>query len=176
MQQIRHIAETFHRYVPLVVLDTEGSARPAEVALVPWPGDSDRRERCAEEGLLCLLVVEPGAQIPAVFEGEDWVYGSADERDVAARIEKLRRMGRRAPSPGPEILPMDMSAVQHRIASRLVASCGTLVRRDDLVVDDPEDLDQVVDGLRAALARDGWRISTIARSGFLIERPRENTA
>ncbi|WP_426571413.1 hypothetical protein [Aquihabitans sp. McL0605] len=138
-------------------------------ALIGWPADASRREELAEAGTPCLLLVDDGAPIPAVAEGEDWIHRGADERDVAARLAELARRGRsvRSVDAVPMALPAGLTADEHRVAVRLVATVGSLVPRADLPVGD---LDATIARLRRPLGRDGWTILRIGAAGFLIER------
>lgn len=62
-----------------------------EVRLVRWPAQATLRDRCHEEGVLCLLVVEGGARPPACSgDTEDWVRAPISKGDVAARMTNLR--------------------------------------------------------------------------------------
>jgi len=133
---------------------------------VRWPEDAARRDQCAQDGVRCLLVVAPGAAIPVVGDGEDWVYRSADERDVATRIDGLRRRSVGSRPRVVPVLPVGLSPEEQCVARRLLASPGRLVRRQDLFV---HDLDEVVDSLAGRLAAVGWRISAVGPSGFLID-------
>jgi DNA-binding response OmpR family regulator len=60
-------------------------------ALVHWPNEHQRRDRLAREGVPRLLFLEPNTPVPDLAADEDWVRLPASERDVAARLQHLRR-------------------------------------------------------------------------------------
>jgi len=72
--------------------DAESSARSESVRLVRlvrWPADAGLRDELAERGVPRLLLVDPGVVPPRLEAGEDWIRLPADERDVAARLQRL---------------------------------------------------------------------------------------
>lgn len=141
-------------------------------ALVSWPDQAERRAELAEAGVPCLLVVRPGAPVPPVGPNEDWIARGADERDVAARLERLGRMGRAvrsgsvAPVPAMALLPAGLGPDEHRVASRLIASMERLVPVADLPVDDLAD---VISAIGPALRSLGCVLTPVGTAGFLLE-------
>lgn len=135
--------------------------------VVRWPEGAERRVDLARQGIPCLLVVDPGSPVPALAEGEDWSYRTADERDVAARLRRLASAtGRRVEHVLP-ILPLNLTVDEHRVASRLMMAVGSLVRAEDLGV---EEVAVVIAGIRVALGPLGWTVLDIGDAGFLLER------
>lgn len=62
-----------------------------DVQLVRWPEEEAERQRLAEAGQLCLLVIETNMAPPADLQpGEDWVRSTADPIEVRSRIDRLR--------------------------------------------------------------------------------------
>lgn len=140
------------------------SRRPA---LVGWPEEAERRAHLAASGVPCLLVLAPGTPVPALGTGEDWVLRTSDERDVAARLERL---GRARPALGPAavLTPLDheLTLDEHRVAAALLAEPGRFVPLDDLPVDD---LGSVVGRLRSVLASVGWELIEVGGAGLVLE-------
>lgn len=141
-------------------------------ALIRWPDDDGRRAGLAAQGVPCLLVIEPGAALPLLAAGEDWIYRTADERDVAARLERLTRAPRRPAADAPIVVPSHLSPTEHRAAVQLASSLGRFVPAEDLEADVLTDaeLDVLVSSLRAALEPVGFRLTAIGRDGLLLER------
>src|SRR3954471_12126875 len=69
------------------------------VQLLHWPADRDRRESMVARAQPCVWAVAPGEAPPDQWGPlEDWVRDGTDERDLSARIErvKLRAEAQRA--------------------------------------------------------------------------------
>jgi DNA-binding response OmpR family regulator len=63
--------------------------------MLHWPTDAARREELAADGVPRLLLVGPDDPPPARLErDEDWIRVPADEQDLWARLESLRRRRR----------------------------------------------------------------------------------
>lgn len=128
----------------------------------------------------CLLVVEPGAALPVVGPGEDWISHDADERDVASRLAGLVGSGARptaaADAPLATSVPPGLCDGDARVARVLLARAGRLVPRADLASDATSDatsdagLDRSVRRVRAALASEGWTINRVSSSGFIAQQ------
>jgi len=69
--------------------DADVCLRPRSVELVRWPVDAARRDELAAAGVPRLLLVGPGVTPPRLSPAEDWIRLPADERDVAARLQRL---------------------------------------------------------------------------------------
>jgi DNA-binding response OmpR family regulator len=120
-----------------------GSARSPGVVLVNWPEHADQVTALAQAGLPRLLLVANDADPPASLDAsEDWVRLPADERDIAARVQRLtRRAGE--PAMGPPTLDgngrlhhrgswVALSPIEARMASALVERFGSVVSEDEL--------------------------------------------
>ncbi len=113
-----------------------------------WPAEQGRRAELALAGRLRLLLVEDGAPPPpTVDELEDWIRVPADEEDVRARVDGLRRRLQARVGPVPDLDEDGVLRVAARwvslppVESRLMAA---LLQRYGGVVS------------RAALGRAGW--------------------
>jgi hypothetical protein len=63
-----------------------------DVVLLRWPVEQARRDELKREGRPRLLLVENGAPPPLTTgEMEDWIRIPADEVDLRARVDGLRR-------------------------------------------------------------------------------------
>ena len=136
------------------------------VGLVRWPVDEALRETLAAAGASCLLVVDAGAEIPALRPSEDWVWSSTDERDVAVRLDQLARSTRR-PSPLPPVgWPATLTDDERRVARSLTSALGRFVPVSDL---DADDLPARVRSLRVSFDRSGFTLTEVGTSGYLLE-------
>jgi DNA-binding response OmpR family regulator len=158
-----------------------------DVSLVPWPRETDLRDRLANEGRPRLLLVEPGASAPVVVDPlEDWVQVPATDAEVRTRMATLR-----VRSAGPNVsLPVlddngvlrhrgdwtSLPPVEARIARVLLDRLGAVVSRDALArAGWPEGapgrnaLDVHVLRLRRRLTPVGLAIRTVRSRGYLLE-------
>lgn len=134
--------------------------------LVRWPEQADRRDALAAAGIPCLLVVHPGAPIPPIVRGEDWIRATDDERDAATRLQRLTRAGRTVADLPAVVLPHGLDDDERRVARRLLASVGAFTPIEDLPVDD---VDAVVATLREAFSAIGLQVTDVGGAGFLLE-------
>ncbi|MEA2827901.1 MAG: two-component system, OmpR family, response regulator PfeR [Actinomycetota bacterium] len=117
----------------------------AELEMLRWPGDSARRQVCAERDVPCLLLLEEGVTPPtSSYPLEDWIRVPADEVDLVARVRRLESLARRGP--GVERPRVDEEGILHvgsswsalsvaeaALARRLTVDFGQLVTRRDLL-------------------------------------------
>lgn len=142
---------------------------PVAPVLVRWPGDAERRASLAGSGTPCLLVIEPGAPVPPLGAHEDWIDRRADERDVAARLERLGRLASASVARAAVLVPLDLEADPQRVATVLLGAIGRLVPRADVDVDD---LDAVLPAVEAALGPLGFALIAVGDAGLLLEPER----
>lgn len=158
-----------------------------DVVLLRWPVEQDRREALAKESRLRLLLVESGVAPPQVSDClEDWVRVPADEADVAARVDGLRRrlVEHRADLPELDrdgVLRfagswVPLPPVEARLTSALVERYGAVVSREQLArsgwpkgAPGRNALDVHVLRLRRRIAPLGLAIKTVRSRGYLLE-------
>jgi hypothetical protein len=143
--------------------------------VIRWPRDESQRQEMAQSGRPCLLVVAEGEPIPQVGRGEAWVRERADEREVAARVRQLQRVGRPAGAPVPPVLPPSLGPVAREVAVLLAASPGSLVSTEELeaaacVGGAKRRLAAVLAEVRRALEPDGWTVDAVPRVGYVLSR------
>lgn len=159
-----------------------------------WPLERQRRDALAHECVPRLLLVEPGAEPPVCEDPiEDWVRVPADEADVQARLEGVRRRAGRERSSAPELDPdgvlrfgggwVSLPPVEARLMVALIDRFGAVVRRDLLAQAGwPEGapgrnaLDVHVLRLRRRIAPVGLAIKTVRSRGYLLEAAPELSA
>jgi DNA-binding response OmpR family regulator len=116
----------------------------AEVEVLRWPGEADRREACAERQVPCLLLVEDGVAPPVSGRLlEDWMRVPADELDLVARVRRLDALARRSSADPPVVDEQGilhvglewtaLSVAEASLARRLTADFGHLVARAELL-------------------------------------------
>jgi hypothetical protein len=142
---------------------SRGTPTPT-VELLHWPAEADRRDDRRARALASVLVIERGAPVPAMGAQEDWVWGDADEREVASRLRRAARLEADPAGGAPAEVPAGLDGAGHRVASRLLLRPGRLVRRSELVA---EDLDAVVAAVAAALGPTGWAVVSVEGEGFV---------
>ncbi|HVM65171.1 MAG TPA: hypothetical protein VMU14_09945 [Acidimicrobiales bacterium] len=167
-----------------------GSARSPGVVLVNWPEHADQVAALAQAGLPRLLLVATDADPPAsVDASEDWVRLPADERDIAARVQRLthRALGS---ATGPPVLDgngrlhysgswVALSPIEARMASALVEQFGSVVTEDELGARGwpggawpPGALRVHLTRLRQRLAPLGLEVARVRLQGLVLqERP-----
>jgi DNA-binding response OmpR family regulator len=162
-----------------------------DVVLLKWPADEARRDDLEQEGRARLLLVEPGVPPPVITADlEDWIRTPADEMDMRARIDGLRRRVQDKAF-GPPVLDEDgvlrvgdrwvsLPPVEARLTSALLNRFGAVVSRDALGhAGWPEGapgrnaLDVHVLRLRRRLAPLTLAIRTVRSRGYLLERDGE---
>lgn len=155
--------------------------------LLRWPGERDRRAQLEGEGTARLLLVEEGTwPPPATTCLEDWIRVPADEADIQARLDALRRRAE-AHGGGRPVLDDDgvlrhggawasIPPVEARLMAGLIARFGAVVNRDQLGhIGWPEGmpgrnaLDVHVLRLRRRIEPLGLAIRTVRSRGYLLE-------
>jgi two-component system OmpR family response regulator len=158
-----------------------------EVALVPWPEESDRLEALRAAGVPRLLLVAARAEpVANVDDLEDWVRLPADDRDVQVRVQTLRARadGRAAGNP---IVDADglvrfrgrwvaLSPVEAALAVMLVERLGSVVGREVLArrawpdgMPTRNALDVHVLRLRRRLHELDLEIRTVRSRGYILQ-------
>ena len=112
------------------------------VELVHWPRDEERRAVYAPLGVPCLLLVAEGAALPhSIGPAEDWVRLPSDERDVAARAQRLCRRLARVAAERPHLVAgsvvhggrrAPLSELEAKALEVLLDAVGTIVPRERL--------------------------------------------
>jgi DNA-binding winged helix-turn-helix (wHTH) protein len=157
------------------------------VELVSWPREGQLRERLARAGIPRLLLVEASAPLPdSIGIDEDWVRLPSDERDVAARVQRLSRIVSRLGSQRPVIDPNRMlhrggatvllSPAESTVVAMLISSSGTIVGREAIehalwghgAPPSAKALDAIVYRLRRRLAGLNLCIRSARGRGFVI--------
>ncbi|MEZ5133476.1 MAG: hypothetical protein R2699_00030 [Acidimicrobiales bacterium] len=114
-----------------------------DVALVRWPSEEDARDMLARRGRPRLLLVEDGIDPPMPGDVlEDWIRVPAPERDVAVRVETLRRRLAEDRPSGPSIDDdgvvrvgddwTTLPPVEARLMTTLIDGYRSVVSRRDL--------------------------------------------
>jgi DNA-binding response OmpR family regulator len=129
----------------------------ADVAIVRWPTEEQRRLNLRDAGVPRLLLVEVGPPPVPVDVLEDWIRVPAEDVDLAARVEGLSRRAtaRRTALPsldGDGVLRVDdrwvsLPPVESRLTGALLERLGAVVSRD-------------------ALARAGWPYGAPGRNAL----------
>ncbi|CAN5450162.1 hypothetical protein BH10ACT1_BH10ACT1_32200 [soil metagenome] len=157
-------------------IDDDGPVR--RVDLVAWPAEAHRLAERRLAGRPSLLVVDPESAIPELSVGEDWIWRSAGERDVSARLAQLARSQPREGHLLPAVpdLPDGTSVPAQRLTARLVADIGTFVSAADAAATvfagtalDHGALSALAAEVRVALPT-GWNLLVIGSAGLLLER------
>lgn len=158
----------------------------ADVPLVSWPSEADRRDDLARSGRACLLLIEAPHDPPSVRDAlEDWVRAGADPVELYVRRERLRRhQARRAPARFDEdgLLRrgdrwVAVSPRERHVVEPLLARAGHLVSRGELlaaalpgaVADDRRTLDRIVRRVRLRVEPLAITVHAVRASGFLLE-------
>ncbi len=158
-----------------------------EVELVRWPEEEARRQVLREEHLPRLLLVSDGSP-PDCGDDllEDWIRVPADERDVCARVNRLRL---RAESESVEVPTLDSDGVLHlggdwvsvppveaRLLAVLLEQHGVVVSREALnAIGWPDGTPRSsslyvhVLRLRRRIAPLGLSIITVRSRGYLLK-------
>ena len=165
-----------------------GPPPSTHVEILRWPADAGRRGALLEEGRPCLWLVAHGELLPSIGPNEDWVRLPADERDLHARLQHLRRPPRPTKlAPGAIRADEDgivhwgearamLPAIEATILNHLGETPGRVVPRAELVEliwgDRPPSaraLDSRLHTLRVRVEPLRLRIHTIRGQGFLLE-------
>ncbi len=148
-----------------------------QVELLAWSGDARRREQLRAFALPRILLLEPDAEPPLVWDDlEDWVREPVDAEELAARCERVRSAAASARSTDGARLAVDAAGAVHLdgrtvqvgaaaapVLAALVQRLDRPVRREHLaaLVPDgllPGGLDALLAGLRRAVRPLGVRI------------------
>ena len=158
-----------------------------DVVLVRWPDDEDRRSALAAEGRLRLLLVDGTTEPPLPTDPyEDWIRVPADETDVQARIEGLRRRARAVREEVPELDHdgllrlggrwVSLPPVEARLMAALLDRYGAVVSREHLAragwpsgAPGRNALDVHMLRLRRRIVPVGLAIKTVRSRGYLLE-------
>lgn len=161
----------------------------SEIAFVRLPDEQDRLQALRAEGRPRLIFVEGSSEPPISTDPlEEWIRVPADERDVIARQEGLRR---RIEQPDDDLPTMDEAGLlrfrgawvsippmEIRLLSQLLTNLGSVVARDDLAeVTWPDGakgrnaLDVHMLRLRRRVNQVGLAIRTVRARGYLLEVP-----
>ncbi len=158
----------------------------ADVVLLRWPADHDRRDRLASHAVPRLLLVEGGADPPPADCLEDWIRVPAADGDVKRRTEDLAARAARHFVVVPE-LDLDgvlrfgeswtsLPPVDARLAGALVDRFGAVVNRAVLGragwpggAPGRNALDVHMLRLRRRLEPVGLVIRTVRSRGYLLE-------
>lgn len=160
-----------------------------EITLVRLPGDSSKLDDLRRAGDPRLILVEADCDPPISSELlEDWIRVPADERDVIARQEGLRRR-LESPKDGKPVLDeagllrfagqwVSIPPMEVRLLNKLIDGFGTVVPREQLAdATWPEGskgrnaLDVHMLRLRRRVAQVGLAIRTVRARGYLLEIP-----
>lgn len=159
----------------------------ADVAVLHWPAEEDRREELRRAGQPRLLLVESGAPPIPSDELEDWIRLPAADVDLRVRVESLRRRADASGDPVPE-LDVDgvlrlgdswvsLAPVEARLTAALLERFGAVVSRDALVragwpggSSNRNALDVHILRLRRRLSPLRLAIRTVRSRGYLFER------
>lgn len=161
----------------------------SEIALVRLPGDTTKLAKLRQEGQPRLIFVEGDCEPPITLDVcEDWIRVPADERDVIARQEGLRR---RLQAPKDDEPTLDEAGLlrfrgswvsippmEVRLLAQLLDHLGSVVPRGDLAEATwPEGakgrnaLDVHMLRLRRRVNQVGLAIRTVRARGYLLEVP-----
>jgi two-component system OmpR family response regulator len=158
-----------------------------DVVLVRWPAERERLERLRCAGSPRLLLVGQDGPAPVTDDPlEDWIRLPANETDLQARIDGLRRRAHRSESSPPEIDDdgivrfgdrwVALPPVEARLATALIERYGGVVSRASLTTSgwpgqepDRNALDVHVLRLRRRLEPLGLAIRTVRSRGYLLE-------
>ncbi len=158
-----------------------------EIALVRLPGDESHLDELRRNGEPRLIFLEGDTAPPiSVDETEDWIRVPADERDVIARQEGLRRRLAEPETSSPVIDEagllryrdqwVSIPPMEVRLLGKLIDNLGGVVSRDELSdATWPEGargrnaLDVHMLRLRRRVGKVGLVIQTVRAQGYLLE-------
>lgn len=171
-------------------MDVISGLATAEVVVIRWPAESDRRDECHALGLPRLLVVEGQTRAPICTDVlEDWVRPPMTSEDFSIRAQTLHIRARSGAVPrvdpsdvlafGGQSLPL--SPAEARIMRPLSASFRQVVARDVLAVHCWPDeaaarrnaLDLHILRLRRRIRPLGLCIATVWSRGYVLENCEE---
>ena len=152
--------------------------------MVRWPLEQEMRSSLASEGRPRLLLLEDGPPPVVTDPLEDWIKLPADDAEMWARLESLRR---RWEAPRKPQLDEDgvltwaekwvaLSPIEARLATVLLERFSLMVSHHTLVLatqaaDDARrnSLDVQLHRLRRRLAPMGLVIRTVRKRGYVLE-------
>jgi len=159
-----------------------------DVVLVRWPIEATRRDDLRQAGQPRLLLLEDGVPppLPASDDLEDWIRVPADDVDVDARLDGLRRrsqarVARRPALDADGVLRLadrwvSLPPVEARLTTALLDRYGAVVSRDTLGragwpagAPGRNALDVHVLRLRRRLTPLDLAIRTVRSRGYLLE-------
>ena len=159
---------------------------PAEIAVVRLPSERRRLERLRRSGHARLILLEGDVEPPTLVDpAEDWVRVPADERDVVARQEGIRR--RLAPTVEKPVLDdagllrfsggwVSIPPMEVLLLEALIENQGGVVSREVLSERTWPDgirgrnaLDVHMLRLRRRVGEVGLVIRTVRSRGYLLE-------
>ena len=109
----------------------------SDVVVLCWPSDAEDVIRLHDHGVPCLLLLDAAADPPDLGSLlVDWVRLPADDRDLTARLSRLRRH-----AAAPAVLPtldgygrltygdrwVELTPIEERLAEALIESFATVV-------------------------------------------------
>lgn len=158
-----------------------------EVPLARWPDRTGVRERCARDGLPCLLVVDASEPAPRQWsELEDWVRESAPRAEFATRATTLARRADRSARPCLDharvVRFRDRTVVvpetQTSLVALLVDRFGETVSDAEIralydrggVSTHDEAVKTALRRLKDALAPLGLHLARVRAAGYLLDR------
>jgi hypothetical protein len=162
-----------------------GLPAASPVELLHWPAEADRRAALGRQGVPCLVLVAPHADLPAsIGPAEDWVRLPASEADVAARAHALCRRLARAAAVGPTIVDGLLSydglgvhlGVAEATALETLLGADGIVSRSDLTValwpagpPSRRSLDALIYRLRQRAAAVNVHVLAVRGRGFVVD-------
>jgi hypothetical protein len=159
-------------------------SRVRDVTILEWPSAAARAVQLASMGVPCLLFVEPGTPPPADTDIHDWVWTSADEAEIEARLLGLAKRAAQHPAkPAVEEFgrlthgrrDVFLSAVDERIARLLVTHFGEVVPETDLLRQvwpdggTPNALRVHISRLRRAILPLDLAIISVRKAGYVMK-------
>jgi DNA-binding response OmpR family regulator len=160
-----------------------------DVVLVRWPAEAARRDELQRDGQPCLLLLEDGVAPPLTNPDalEDWIRVPAEDTDLMARVEGLRRRSEARPDPSPELDDdgvlrigdqwVSLPPVEARLTAALLDRMGAVVSRDALAragwpagAPGRNALDVHMLRLRRRVSPLALAIRTVRSRGYLLER------
>jgi two-component system, OmpR family, response regulator len=156
----------------------------SDVVILKWPDEQTEVDRLRRLGLPHLLLVEPGADPPEADDFlADWVLLPSDERDLRARLARLRRRADRFERPriddSGRLLFRDrwvpLAPTEERLAHPFVDQYGRLVRDEELIQraypapPPPTSFRVQLSRLRRRIRPLGLTIRTMSNRGHVLE-------
>ena len=143
----------------------------SDVVVLCWPSDAEDVIRLHDHGVPCLLLLDAAADPPDLGSLlVDWVRLPADDRDLTARLSRLRRH-----AAAPAALPtldgygrltfgdrwVELTPIEERLAEALIESFATVVPGPVLAARGWRGAPPSVNALRVNLHRMRRRVESI---------------